>query len=286
MKSITPPRLQKSNTIGVMAPSSFITKDDVQKATAVIESYGYNVRIHPQTYEIYNQSAGTSEQKAAAFHDLIRDPNINAIFFACGGNRALHWVDMIDFDLVKAHPKIMMGFSDLTVLLNIVNNRTGLVTYHGPNFRWFTAHQNNKSDIDQCFEVLSQDKNTININCDKSIQGKLIGGNISLFQYLLDDIDCKDKILFLEGWNTEWSYLDRTFCALRRKGVFDNIQALLIGQFDNMMDTGRPYGFEMDEILAEHVPASVPIIRDLPFGHGDRLITFPIGQEVDINPQK
>ena len=153
---ILPSPLKKGDTIGVMAPSSFITKDDVEKARSVIESYGYNVHIHPQTYFVYNQSAGTNEAKRDAFHDLIKNPDINAIFFAGGGNRALHWVDMINFDLVKANPKIMMGFSDLTVLLNIINARTGLVTYHGPNFRWFIVHEDNKDDIAQLKRINKQ----------------------------------------------------------------------------------------------------------------------------------
>jgi muramoyltetrapeptide carboxypeptidase len=298
MKQITPPPLQKGDTIGVMAPSSFITREDVEASKAIIESYGYNVHIHPQTYDVLNQSAGLNEAKRDAFHDLIKNPKIKAIVFACGGNRAMHWVDMIDFDLVKANPKIIMGFSDCTVPLNIISARTGLVTYHGPTLRWFMVHEDNKQDIEQCFDVLSynfpakagiQNSNKKNWIPDQvgdiNLDGVLIGGNVSLFQYLLDDIDYKDKILFLEGWNTEWSYLDRTFCAMKRHGAFDQIKGLLIGQFDNMMDTGRPYGFEMDAILAEHVPTSVPVFRDLPFGHGKRLITLPIGQEVDITIQ-
>ncbi len=281
MKQITPAALQKGDTIGVMAPSSFITRDDVEASKAIIESYGYNVHIHPQTHDTLNQSAGLNQAKRDAFHDLIKNPDIKAIIFACGGNRAMHWVDMIDFDVVRANPKIIMGFSDCTVPLNIISARTGLVTYHGPTLRWFMVHEGNKHDIEQCFEMLSH--NFPDQVEDVNLNGTLIGGNVSLFQYLLDDIDCVGKILFLEGWNTEWSYLDRTFCAIKRKGVFNQIRGLLIGQFDNMMDTGRPYGFEMHEILAEHVPDSVPIYRDLPFGHGDRLMTFPIGQNIELD---
>lgn len=286
---IIPPRLKKSDKIGVMAPSSFITKDDIEKAKSIVESYGYGVYIHPQTYEIYNQSAGTNEQKTDAFHDLIRDPDINAIFFATGGNRAMHWVDMIDFDLVKSNPKIIMGFSDCTVPLNIIHENTGLVTYHGPNFRWFMVHENNKADIEQCFDVLSSD-NVIaaqtaihgDIDNHNEIKAPLIGGNLSLFQYLLDDVDCQDKILFIEDRYIETSRLDRMLCALKRNGVFNQIKAILIGDFSELLDTERPYGFSMDDMLAEHVPSHIPIIRDCPFGHADRLITLPIGQEIII----
>jgi len=112
---------------------------------------------------------------------------------------------------------------------------------------------------------------------DMFFNSPLVGGNLTLLQYLTNDIDFKNKSLFIEGWNTELSYLDRTFAHMRRQGVFDKINGLIIGQFDNLTDTGRPYGFTLDDIIAEHVPSDLPIIQNAPFGHGERLITLPIG---------
>lgn len=272
---IVPAPLKIGDTIGVMSPSSYIDETDLNAAVKIIEDRGYKVHVHPQTLVKHNQSAGTNAKKLDAFHDLVKNPDIDAIIFSTGGNRALHWVDDIDFDLVRDNPKIVMGFSDCTAPLNIINNKTGLVTFHGPCLRWFMVHTDNSEDTEQCFQTLSNPSKPHHFT--NKTQGELVGGNLSLLQYLINDINFNEKILFIEEWNTELSYLDRTFAHMRRQGVFDKINGLIIGQFDNLTDTGRPYGFSFDDIIAEHVPDNLPIIRNAPFGHGERLITLPIG---------
>lgn len=270
-----PAPLKIGDTIGIMSPSSYIEEADLNAAVPIVEARGYKVHVHPQTLAKHNQSAGTNEEKLTAFHDLIKNPQINAIIFSTGGNRALHWVDNIDFDLVRNNPKIIMGFSDCTVPLNIINEKTGLVTFHGPNLRWFMVHQDNIEDTEQCFDVLSNPAQPHYFSC--KMNGTLAGGNMSLMQYLLNDLNFEEKILFLEDLNIEKSHLDRMFAHFRRQGVFDKINGLIIGQFDNLTDTGRPYGFELDDMIAEHVPSSLPILHDAPFGHRKRLVTLPIG---------
>ena len=157
---IIPTLLQIGDTIGVMSPSSYIEEGDLNTAVKMIEARGYKAHVHPQTLSRHHQSAGTHEEKLAAFHDLIKNPDTKAIIFSSGGNRALHWVDQIDFDLVQANPKIIMGFSDITSILNLINAETGLVTFHGPTMRWFVTHADNTDDIEQCFSLLSSPLHT------------------------------------------------------------------------------------------------------------------------------
>jgi muramoyltetrapeptide carboxypeptidase len=279
--------LQIGDTIGVMSPSSYITRDDLDKAVKIVEGYGYKIHAHPQTLAKHNQSAGTNIEKLNAFHDLIQNPDIKAIIFSCGGNRAMHWVDDIDYDIIKANPKIIMGFSDITSILNLINARVGLVTYHGPNLKWFMVHENNKTDIEQCFEVLSNPSKKLSFLRKQESDAKdpsfrwddkmLTGGNLSLIQYLTSELDFNKKILFIEDRYIEISRLDRMICHLKRMNVFKKIDGLILGEFSQLLDTERPYGFTFDDIIAEHVPHNLPIIRNAPFGHGKRLITLPIG---------
>ena len=189
---ILPAPLKIGDTIGVMSPSSYITAEDLEASVKIIEARGYNVHVHPQTLTKHNQSAGTDTEKTDAFHDLIRDPNINAIFFSCGGNRALHWVDNIDFDLVRDNPKIIIGFSDCTAPLNIINAKTGLVTFHGPTLRWFMVHQDNVEDTEQCFDVLSNPN-------QKLSSSDLIGGSFQSRDPLVKPKD-DGIVAFLRAW--------------------------------------------------------------------------------------
>lgn len=275
MKQIIPAPLYRGDTIGVISPSSYITEDDLTKAVSVVERHGYNVYVHPQTLNKHNQSAGNDSDKIDAFHDLIKNPDIQAIIFSTGGNRALHWVDQIDWELVQANPKIIMGFSDITSILNLVTSKTGLRTFHGPNLRWFMVNEDNTDDTKQCFEMLACTDGVPDIISQHNLP--LVGGNLSILQYLTNDIDFTDKTLLIEDWNIELSHADRMLMHLKRQGVFDKVKGVIIGQFDNLTDTGRPYGFTFDDIIAEHIPNDKIIMTNAPFGHGKRLITLPVG---------
>lgn len=272
-----------------MAPSSYIDKADIEAGKAVLEAMGYTVIIHPQTHAHIHQSAGTSGQKADAFHDLLKQPKINAIMFAAGGNRALHWADKIDLDLVRAHPKPIMGFSDCTVPLNIISAKTGLVTYYGPTLRWLMTHPNNTLDRAQAIAIFGQTQKSITLDGAEvmragSMRGRLVGGTASLMQYLLNDIDFEGKILCLEDWNIETSRLDLLLRAMRRAGVFHAISGLILGTFDNLQDTGRPFGFTLLDILNDNLHGTTcPIVMNAPFGHDERLVTLPIGHVATLD---
>src|SRR5690606_12934811 len=110
MTALIPPPLKQGDTIGVMAPSSRISKEDVEAGAKALEDRGYKVAIHPQTFETLHQSAGTYLQKRDALHDLAKDDSIKAVIFATGGNRSLPLLDLLDYALIAANPKIYMGF--------------------------------------------------------------------------------------------------------------------------------------------------------------------------------
>src|SRR5690606_1367809 len=115
--------------IGVFAPSSWVEKAKVEHARQFLEAQGFRVYIHPQTFSRHHQSAGTDDEKLAALHELLRNKDVKAIFAAGGGNFSLHYVDRINYRLVRDNPKILLGFSDVTTLLNAFHARTGLITF-------------------------------------------------------------------------------------------------------------------------------------------------------------
>lgn len=285
---IQPPFLKIGDSIGIMAPSSFVERADIESGVAVLKSHGFEVFVHPQTYERHNQSAGTHEQKIAAFHDLVRDETIKAVFFAGGGNRALHLLDGLDFDLIRTHPKIYMGFSDGTVLLNAITARTGIITYHGPVVKRLTTN----AELEFNLRLLKGEEDTIilegaNILHKGHAEGWLIGGNLSAFRRLVGSTEMPDAtgaILFLEDVGEELSRIDADFCFLKRAGIFDKISGLILGQFSNLQDTGRPFGFTFDDIVAEHTAGlKIPVLTNAPFGHGDALIALPIGAKAKLD---
>ncbi len=285
MKSIYPPPLNPGDTIGVMAPSSRIDENALEAGADVLRARGYGVHIHPQCHASFHQSAGTPEQKRDALHDLVHDPLIKAIIFAGGGNRSLTFVDLIDFDLVSAQPKIYMGFSDCTAPLNMITAKTGIVTYHGPVVRRLPSN----IQIDANFALLEGRAKDIQLEGAEviqpgSAQGILFGGNLSLIRAMNEsDMPSADgALLFLEEITEELSKVDRDFCALRRSGLLGRIGGLILGQFTNMTDTGDiPFGFTLEDIVKEHISGlGIPVLMNAPFGHQKELnYALPIGAE-------
>jgi muramoyltetrapeptide carboxypeptidase len=265
-----------------MAPSSFVERPAIEKAKKIMEDKGFKVFIHPQTYERDRQSAGTALQKTLALQGLWQRDDIRAIWCAGGGNRALHFLDSINFAAMRKKPKLLIGFSDITVLLNGLYAHTGIPALHGPVFK----HLDTYKEWGSLLDLLAGKPVTYAFEKARVLKhgtagGPLIGGNLSLFQYLPQTLPGKfweSGILFLEDTGEELSKLDRMFLHLKRLGVLKEISGLILGGFDNMRDSGRPYGFTLEEIIAEHAEdLDIPVVMDAPFGHGAELCAFPVG---------
>lgn len=282
--------LKDNAHIGVMAPSSFVEHEDIEKSKAVMEGRGYTITIHDQTFERFNQSAGTVEQKLDALNALYADNSIDAIWAAGGGNRALLLLEELDYDIIEANPKPLIGFSDVTALLNAINAQTGQIGFHAQVFK----HLHDFDGLDETLEVLSGTKTAMDLSDTETInegsaEGLLVGGCLSLFHYLAGTNDCpplQDSILFLEDTGDELNRYDRMFTHMQRMGVFDQIGGLIIGQMD-ANDTGRPFGFSLQDIVLEAIGGrDIPVVFNAPFGHGKQLFPLPVGAQASLDTAK
>lgn len=270
-----------------MAPSSYVEPDGLRPGITALESRGYKVFVHPQTFARDRQSAGTPAQKIAALHELWQEPRIGAILAAGGGNRSLHLLARLNYALIKAQPKALTGFSDVTALLNAVNAHTGLVTFHGP-----TLDKIRDDDrLSALVSALSGTPRTPDMGGARVLRsgqgsGPLIGGNLSLLQYLAGTPEMPDPtgaILFLEDVAEELSKIDRMLLHLRRTGVLSALSGLILGGFDDLSETGRPFGFTLIDLVREHTEGTpYPIVMGAPFGHREVLETFPIGANAHL----
>ncbi len=284
---IQPPFLKPGDTIGVMAPSSRVAREDLDAGKSYLERNGYKVFLHQQCFETLNQSAGTHEQKISALHDLAADKNINAVIFAGGGNRSLHIIDDINYELIASNPKNYMGFSDCTALLNAIATRSNLATWHGPVLKRVAI----TPQMDNNLSLLEGRTKKIDLSGAKILkagttEGILIGGNMSIMFAMNENDFCsrKNYILLLEDIAEEWSHFDRMLCAMKRRGLLKNASGLVFGQFTDMKDTGTPFGFSFEDIVHEHTQGlNIPIILNAPFGHDKKLnIALPIGAKVEL----
>lgn len=280
--------------IGVCAPSSYIEKSDIERAQSVLTQRGYQIFIHPQSFEREGQLAGSVQSRIAALHDLYSTPEIGCIWAAGGGNGASWLIDHIDYDLIRKNPKPLIGFSDITALHNAVYAHTGHTGIHGSVFKQIGDPRFAPENLDSVLSILENNKyssgnflkNAKTIYPGKAT-GHIIGGNLSVFQFLpatLADELTQGAILCLEDCGEELSHLDRSLLFLKRSGVLNKISGAIFGNFSDAKDSGRPYEKTMEDIIAEHFKdLSIPVLISGSFGHGQTNTAFKIGQKIDID---
>lgn len=286
INNLYPAPLKKGDTIGVIAPSSVYDVTQLTQATEYLKEQGFEVVFHPQTTLDNNQFAGTPDDKVAALHDYFSDPDIDAIFCTSGGNGAIHLLDKIDFDLIKINPKIFMGFSDITLLLNAIYAQTGLITFHGP-----TLSRMQKIDsvwLDQMIGTLMGITDSIEIEAD-DMEGTLLGGNLSVMQALIGTPyapDMAGALLLLEDINDHLSRYDRMIAHMRQAGWMKNLNGVIGGEFLNSLDNSdRPFGLSIEDIIKLNAPHT-PSGFKAPFGHGQNLCALPIGAKASLKNNK
>lgn len=284
--------LAPGDKIGVCAPSSYVEEELLNSGIALLTQWGFEVSIHPQTFAQHHQSAGTDKEKLSALHELYKDPEIKAIYAAAGGQRALHLLPHLDLQLIKNNPKPIIGYSDITSLLNYIHAQTGIVNWHAPVLKQLSPSIN-ATYLQHAISGSPQSYSweTSSIYQNGCVTAPVIGGNLSVLQAMIGTEYApkfNDAILMLEDIGEEYSSLDRTLCHLKHAGIFSALKGLIFGTFSNMKDTGRPFGFSFHDIITEHIEGlNIPIAIKAPFGHADLNYPLPIGHQItfEVNDQ-
>lgn len=195
----------------------------------------------------------------------------------------------INFEKLKDKAKTLVGFSDVTALLNALYAHTGLSSLHGQVFK--NLHKMPPEQLDFTLDLLNGGKPDFPLHEATAFypgeaEGVLVGGNLSIFQYLPQTLPGEwwdGAILFLEDCNEEWSRLDKMLLHLKRTGVFEKIAGFIMGQLTDMKDTGRPYGFTLEDMLGEYLEGRIiPVALNAPFGHRKDLYPLPVGKKARL----
>ena len=287
--------LKKGDTIGVTAPSNPIIGDNIEEleiAKNIIEKAGFKVKYSKNIFSNTNGYSAEAQEKAKDINDMFRDKSVKMIWFAKGGNNSNSVFDYLDFEAIKNNPKIICGFSDITSLINVINEKTGLVTFHGTNFKTIATEENNFG-YNEVINRLVNKNLDISKNADYititegEAEGKLVGGNLSLTRGLVCgkyNIDFTDKILFLEelGFETDPAMASNHLYFMKQNGVFDKIKGLWIGNYEHESK------FKLEDIVLDVLNGeyNFPIIKSNNFGHGEYKTVIPVGTKAKINTNK
>ncbi|MBL1279523.1 MAG: LD-carboxypeptidase [Fluviicola sp.] len=291
---ILPTLLKKGDTIGVSAPAGGIkNKSELDDFKKILEQLGFKVKFSKNCSKKHGYFSGTDEERASDFMDLILDTEINGIFFLRGGWGCARILPLLDFDAIKSNPKVIMGFSDITSLLNAITSKTGLVTFHGPggNSTW------NIYSVDYIKELLIKGElvHYSNLKTDLKItsyvsgvaSGELFGGNLSVICSTIGTgylPNWTGKILFLEDVGEEPYRIDRMLTQLEQSGVFKNVNGIILGVFRKCIAEEPERSFTLEEVFEQHFSAlKIPVFYGAQIGHVRNKFTVPLGAEVEMN---
>lgn len=287
--------LKKGDTIGLVSPSNTIDDDEdyqaIEQSVKWAESQGFKI-LKGKYFGINKTGYGlTGKQKAEELNEMFANKDVKAIFAVRGGENSNASFDYLDWELIKKNPKIIMGFSDTTSILNEINYQTGLVTFSGPTFkRLYESEYSKQSVVDRLMKkslelATDEDLQECKIIREGKAEGELVGSNLTLTSDLTFGkykIDFKDKILVMEdlGWESIPGIVSHNLYKMRAEGIFDEIAGIWIGNYES--DTK----ISLEQILMDtigDIEFNKPIIKTNNFGHCDKNQVVPIGVKAVID---
>ncbi|TDQ28438.1 muramoyltetrapeptide carboxypeptidase [Tenacibaculum caenipelagi] len=296
MKLITPPYLQKGDTIAMVAPAGILKnrKQVIDKAKELVESWGLKVVYGKHLFNQNDHFAGTDEERCQDFQEALDNPTIKAIWSARGGYGSVRIIDQLDFTKFKQHPKWVIGYSDITAFHNHIHN-LGVETLHA---MMGTSMEEKPEETIQTiatfkkalfgeelrYEVLSSKMNRVG-----ETSGELVGGNIAILASMLgsdSQISTDGKILFIEEIG-EYKYsIDRMLQSLKRAGYFTKVKAIIVGNMTKVKKNTTPWGSSIEQLILDVVPKDIPVLFNFPAGHEPDNRALIMGRKVSLSIHK
>jgi muramoyltetrapeptide carboxypeptidase len=275
-----PPPVEPGETIALGAPASCVARPAWESGIRILEDWGFRVKCGPEVFQARAWGGPTDRRLAQRFQELWLDPEVKAVLGVRGGYGSLKLLPHLDPALLRASPKRLVGFSDLTNLLWDLHHRLGLVTFHGPTvaqlpdltpaarqslFDWLTA-PGPRATVFRDLTVL----------LPGAASGPLAGGNLTTLCHLVGTPfapQLEGYLLFLEDHNEALYRLDRMLHHLLLAGVLAGVKGVVLGAF-----TGCGSAEGLREVFAAALePLKVPVLAGLPVGHQPDNHTLPLG---------
>lgn len=303
---IKPPRLRQGDLIGLIAPAGHTNDNAIEKAVRNIEALGFKVKLGRYLREVYGNYAGSVEQRLADLHGMFLDPEIKGLWCIRGGSGGISLLKHIDYAMIRRHPKVLLGYSDITALHLAILRHSGVVTFHGPVASSTATEYSNE----HMMAVLTDPQPTYTIpmsleNSRRALEephfgmrtvhggvatGPLIGGNLSLVAALCGTeyaADYRGSILYIEEVNEAPYRIDRWMTQLDLSLGFDKAAALMVGICDKCGPGDEQVSLSLDQTLDIHLqPLKVPAVSGYSFGHIRHQFTIPVGIRATLDTER
>ncbi|MEN8256923.1 MAG: LD-carboxypeptidase [Thermodesulfobacteriota bacterium] len=287
-RAILPPILKANDVIGLAPLAGPHQEEDFQKGAAILRDFGFNIKTLRPTAPL-PFLAGSDQERLDIFLNLWQDPEVKAVMAIRGGYGTLRLLANLDYDLFKENPKPLIGFSDISGLLNVITERSGLLTFHGPNLT--TLEKSDKKSLESLIDVLTRPQpnalkpENLEVIRGGQVEGILAGGNLTTLIHLIGTSfqpHLQDKILFLEDVGEAPYRIDRLLTQLHLTGVFSNIKGVILGEFNSCGDQEEIWQ-RVTELVEDN---TIPIWAGFPVGHGQENLCLPIGSQVVMDSNR
>lgn len=287
-----PRRLYPGDTIGVIAPASPGTPESLQAGISWLEAQGYQVETGASVDQVLGYLSGSDELRAADIHHMFSSPEVDAIFCLRGGYGTMRLLELLDYDLIRANPKIFLGYSDITALHLSIGQRAGLVTFHGPMVASDMGPGLPEYTRSSFFRTLAGARPAGLVGNPPSTpppalisggraKGLLTGGNLSLLTATLGtpyELDTTDQILCIEEVGEAPYRIDRMLTQLLLAGKLQAAAGLVFAVCADCDSSEDEPDFTVEQVLKERLGSlNIPVLCQVYFGHTVEKVTLPFG---------
>lgn len=301
-RRLLPVALDPGDTVALVSPSSATAERlDLLLAQEVMQALGFTVKTGAHYASRRGHLAGTDAERAGDLNAMFADKEVKAIVCVRGGSGAARLLPLLDYDAIRANPKVLLGYSDITALHCAIHAQTGLVTFHGPigagSWNRFNVDQfrrmfferelmQYRNVVDAGDELVPRKHRTLTITGGK-VRGELVGGNLSVLVGLAGSPylpDFAGRILFLEDVDEAPYRIDRMLTTLKLMGALDAIAGFIFGECTDC-GPGEGYGsLTLDQIFDHHIkPLGIPAYRGAMIGHIREQFILPVGGKVELD---
>jgi muramoyltetrapeptide carboxypeptidase len=283
-----PPRLSVGARIGVVAPAGSVDRQAVEAGIAAIRAEGFEVELALNLFASNGYLAGDAKLRAQDLLEFFRRRDVDAIFCARGGFGSIQLLPYLTVELEK-FPKIFVGYSDITVMLNWLRQFCGILTFHAPMVAMDLARGLSRQSKTHLWSVLSGETAEWKLALGEIIkpgrvEGEMMGGCLSLLVTTLGtpyEIDTAGKILFLEDVGEKPYRIERMLTQLKMAGKLAHVAGVLFGDFTNCEDDGTR---GLKQIIGElFSDAAYPVVMGMKAGHGQENLALPFGATMALD---
>ncbi len=293
---ITPRPLSRASRVALIAPSSPVPAERLESSVVSVRALGLEPVVYPSCRARHGYLAGYDSQRAQDVNSAFADESIDGVMCIRGGYGAQRLLERIDWELVAKNPKVFCGYSDVTTLHLMMNQRCGFVTYHTPmpSTEWYGGLDAfTKSSLKNVLfgeenpDIENPPDSPMRTIAKGTCHGVLTGGNLTLIAASLGtpcEIDTNDKILFLEDVDETPERIDRMLTSLKQAGKLRACAGILLGAFTNCPPKDPENSLTMRDVVTELLlDEGKPILGGVQCGHILPTLSLPLGVNVAMD---